>query len=62
MLLPELRKALNLTPQQVAAELGISTATLWRHERGRTPLNGLLLRGYGSYYEVPWTEIEQAKP
>ena len=61
MLLTDLRRSANLTPQEAAAALGISPSTLYRHERGLTQLNPLLLRGYGSFYGVEWCQIEQPK-
>jgi len=62
MFLTDLRKAANLSPREVCQQLGISESTLHRHESGRTRLNGLLLRGYGCFYGVDWTLIEQARP
>ena len=61
MFLTDLRRQANLSPQEVAEQLGISTSTLYRHERGLTQLNPLLLRGYGSFYGVEWCQIEQPK-
>jgi len=62
MLLADLRKNANLTPQQAARQLGISPSTLYRHERGLSQLTPLVLRGYGCFYGVDWTLIEQARP
>jgi transcriptional regulator with XRE-family HTH domain len=61
MFLTDLRKSKQLSVERVAADLGLSPTTVWRHERAAR-LNALQLRGYASYYGVDWRQIEQGQP
>lgn len=59
MLLVDIRRAAGKKQQEVSDDLGISLATIHRHERGKTTLSHLHRRAYASYYGVQADEIEQ---
>lgn len=55
--LRKLRKARELSLQQVARALDISERTVLRHELGQTPLSNVHLRAYADYFNVAVEEL-----